>query len=56
MLPNKNNFCGGNFSDWIEVMLIDKCNGNCSWCIEKEGYKPKKIVAWQELVDVIIEN
>ncbi|KKP30809.1 MAG: hypothetical protein UR21_C0024G0002 [Candidatus Woesebacteria bacterium GW2011_GWC2_31_9] len=56
MLPNKNNFCGGNFFDWIEVMLIDKCNGTCSWCIENEGYKPKKVATWQKLLEKLIQS
>ena len=56
MLPNKNNFCGGSFSDWIEVMLIDKCYGHCSWCVEKEGYKPKEIATWQKLFDKLIQS
>lgn len=21
-------------------MLIDKCNGTCSWCVDKNGYHP----------------
>ena len=38
-IPNKLNFCGGNFQDWLEVMLTPACNGKCSWCIEKNGYR-----------------
>ncbi len=40
MLPNKRNFCGGGFPDWLEVMLTEKCNGTCSWCIERDGWHP----------------
>jgi organic radical activating enzyme len=44
--PNPRNFCGGNFQDWLEVNLLEKCNGLCSWCVEKTGYHPKKHVPW----------
>ena len=44
MKPHPNNFCGGNYKDWLEVMLLSECNGKCSWCIEKNGYRPKKKV------------
>lgn len=50
MQPHKRNFCGGNFQDWLEVNLTDKCNGRCSWCIEKDGYHPKKHVNWRVMV------
>ena len=50
MRPNKNNFCGGNFQDWLEVNLIDRCNGRCSWCIERDGYHPRKHATWQVIV------
>ena len=29
MKPNKNNFCGGNYEDWLEVKLTGNCNGKC---------------------------
>jgi len=48
-IPNKNNFCGGSFQDWLEVNLIDKCNGKCSWCVERDGYHPKRHATWQEM-------
>jgi pyruvate-formate lyase-activating enzyme len=53
MKPHKNNFCGGNFSDWLEVYLTPKCNGNCSWCVDKNGWKPSEEVSYLELADVI---
>lgn len=46
MQPNEKNFCGGNFQDWLEVNLIEKCNGSCAWCIEKNGYHPKEHAPW----------
>ncbi len=46
MKPNKNNFCGGAFEDWLEVNLISECNAHCQWCIEKDGYKPKEEAKW----------
>lgn len=56
MIPNKRNFCGGNFQDWLEVMLTDKCNGKCSWCIEKGGYRPKHHAHWTELAFRTVES
>ena len=54
-IPNKRNFCGGNFQDWLEVMITDKCNGRCSWCIDKEGYHPTKHAPWNKLARRIID-
>lgn len=54
MIPNKNNFCGGNYDDWFEVMLTEKCNGGCNWCIEKNGYHPKKHASAEVLVNKIL--
>jgi pyruvate-formate lyase-activating enzyme len=56
MIPNERNFCGGNFQDWLEVMLTEKCNGKCSWCIEKKGYRPKERASWLELCGRIVES
>jgi len=25
--PYYKNFCGGNYQDWLEVMLLPECNG-----------------------------
>lgn len=56
MKPHPNNFCGGNFPSWLEVMLTSKCNGSCSWCIEKEGHRPTKVADWSVLVKKILET
>lgn len=53
--PNKKNFCGGNFQDWLEVNLLEKCNGKCSWCVEKHGFHPKEHVDWIEIVEGILK-
>jgi pyruvate-formate lyase-activating enzyme len=55
-LPNKKNFCGGNFPDWLEVYLTGRCNGKCSFCIEKNGFRPKESVNWRSLADTIINS
>lgn len=55
-IPNPRNFCGGNFQDWLEVMLIDKCNGRCSWCIDKNGHHPKRHLHWVKLAWLIIKS
>ena len=52
-IPNKRNFCGGAFQDWLEVNLIDRCNGSCAWCIEKTGYHPTYHAPWEELCNTI---
>ena len=54
MRPNNKNFCGGNFNDWLEVMLTDKCNGRCSWCVEKNGYKPIQKVDYRTIAEAAI--
>ena len=56
MQPNKNNFCGGNFQDWLEVNLTDKCNGKCSWCIEKNGYHPTEHAEWRVIVEQALKS
>jgi len=54
MIPNPKNSCAGNFSDWLEVHLIDKCNAHCAWCVEKDGYHPEKHVSWPRMANLII--
>jgi len=54
--PNENNSCGGNFQDWLEVMLTPKCNGKCNWCVEKDGYKPKEEAAWYKLLRLMLST
>jgi pyruvate-formate lyase-activating enzyme len=56
MKANPNNFCGGNFQDWLEVNLIDKCNGNCSWCVEKRGFHPKYHAPYPVLASAAINS
>lgn len=53
MKPHSNNFCGGNFQDWLEVYLTPKCNGKCSWCVDKEGWCPEEKVPWYQLASSI---
>jgi len=55
-IPNPNNFCGGNFQDWLEVYLTSKCNGKCLWCIDKKGFHPKEHVSVNVLVKKIVES
>ena len=52
--PNAKNFCGGNFQDWLEVMLIDKCNGKCQWCVDKNTFHPKRHITWNKLAKAIL--
>jgi sulfatase maturation enzyme AslB (radical SAM superfamily) len=54
--PNKKNFCGGNFQDWLEVNLTEKCNGRCSWCVEKNGYHPKERAGWQTISEQALRS
>jgi len=55
-VPHEKNFCGGNFQDWIEVMLESRCNGKCSFCIEKDGFRPKEKVSWLTLTEAIVKT
>jgi len=55
-IPNPKNFCGGNFQDWLEVNLIEKCNAKCSWCIECGGFHPEYHATTQEMIDVILKT
>jgi len=50
-IPNSENFCGGNFQDWLEVYLIGRCNGVCSWCVDKNGYRPKDEAHWEVIAE-----
>ena len=54
--PNKNNFCGGNFQDWVEVMLLPNCNGKCVWCVEKLGWHPTTIASTPILISSILNT
>lgn len=54
--PNKENACSGRFKGWLEILLTDKCNGNCSWCVEKEGYHPNKKAQWQDIAIAAINT
>lgn len=49
-IPNSQNFCGGNFADWLEVMLTDACNGSCAWCVEQHGWHPDQHASWEKIV------
>ncbi len=54
--PNSKNFCGGNFSSWLEIMLEPRCNGKCSFCIEKDGFRPNYKMPWKDLADAILKT
>jgi MoaA/NifB/PqqE/SkfB family radical SAM enzyme len=54
--PNSKNFCGGNFQDWLEVNLIEKCNARCSWCIEKSGFHPSFHASTEVIANAAIKT
>lgn len=54
--PHPKNFCGGNFQDWLEVMLTSACNGKCSWCVEKKGWHPKEHASWRAIGNVALST
>ena len=56
MKPNESNACSGRFSDWLEVLLTDKCNGSCSWCVEKNGYHPDSHASWKDICIAAIKT
>lgn len=51
--PNKLNACSGIYKDWVEVLLTEKCNGRCSWCVEKNGFHPQRHVSCNKLIEVL---
>lgn len=54
--PHLCNACGGNYHDWLEVLLTSTCNGSCDWCVERAGYHPEHIATWQEIATAAIET
>jgi len=56
MIPNEKNFCGGAYRDWLEVYLTGACNGNCSWCVDKQGFKPKYQASVHDMVLAILDT
>lgn len=54
--PHPTNFCGGNFSDWLEVNLLPECNGKCSWCIERAGFHPRYRASWGTIGQAVIDS
>lgn len=56
MKPNENNFCGGAFPDWLEVNLLSTCNAHCSWCVEKDGYRPPTIAPWYTIAQEALKH
>ena len=55
-IPNSQNYCGGNFQDWLEVMLLPECNGKCAWCIDKKGYHPSKKALPSQIISAILKT
>lgn len=56
MMPYPDNFCGGNFQDWLEINLIDSCNAKCSWCVERNGFKPEYHAPWNVIVEEALKS
>ena len=56
MMPNKRNFCGGAFPDWLEVNLIRQCNARCAWCIERDGYHPEEKAGWHVIAEAALRH
>ena len=55
-IPNPRNFCGGNFQDWLEVNLLERCNAQCAWCIERGGYHPEHHATVEEMAKAAIST
>lgn len=36
------NSCAGGYGNCLDIKITNLCNANCSFCIEKDGYNPKK--------------
>lgn len=41
-IAHPNNPCNGSYGKCLDVKITNKCNGRCSFCIEKNGYCPKE--------------
>jgi len=55
-IGHPDNFCGGNFRDWLEVNLTPACNAKCSWCVENHGWHPKEHANWFKICQTIVEE
>lgn len=44
-----NNPCNGIYGKCLDVKITNLCNGNCSFCIERDGYRPES-----QSVDLLI--
>lgn len=56
MKPNVRNACSGRYKDWLEINLTPHCNARCEWCVERRGWHPASIAAWQDLVAAAIAS
>lgn len=56
MVPHPNNLCGGNYKDWLEVMLLPECNAACPWCVEKHGYHPEDRADFDTMLNAILAS
>jgi len=43
------NPCCGKYGLSMDIKFTDKCNGSCSFCIEKNGYRSKTVLTANEL-------
>lgn len=49
-------YCTEKDSDWLEVLLTNECNGTCSWCVEKNGWHPKKRATTDAMIAAMIRS
>jgi len=56
MKPHSKNACGGNFKDWMEVNLLQKCNAHCAWCVERDGWHPKEHADWKTIARQAVKS
>lgn len=40
--PHSTNPCTGYYGKCLDVKIINECNGNCEFCIERGGYEPQR--------------
>lgn len=55
LVPNEVCHCSDNKPKLLQVKIINKCNGNCWFCIDKGNYAPKEVNP-DKIIDAILSE